>query len=81
MAKTAVQKNCLTYNQNMKTAVTYNRFSPGPNQREESITGQLRENHRLAEQKGLTVIKDYIDRSLTGRSRGDNLRECLRGVR
>lgn len=68
MAKTAVQKNCLTYNQNMKTAVTYNRFSPGPNQREESITGQLRENHRLAEQKGLTVIKDYIDRSLTGRS-------------
>lgn len=48
-------------------AVTYNRFSPGPNQREESITGQMRENHRLAEQKGLKVIHDYIDRSLTGR--------------
>lgn len=52
----------------MNIAVTYNRFSPGPNQREESITGQLRENHRLAEQKGLTVVHDYIDRSLTGRS-------------
>jgi len=52
----------------MNNAVTYNRFSPGPNQREESITGQLRENHRMAEQKGLTVIHDYIDRSLTGRS-------------
>lgn len=48
-------------------AVTYNRFSPGPNQREESITGQMRENHRLAEQRGLKVIHDYIDRSLTGR--------------
>lgn len=48
-------------------AVTYNRYSPGPNQREESITGQMRENHRLAEQKGLKVIHDYIDRSLTGK--------------
>lgn len=48
-------------------AVTYNRYSPGPNQREESITGQMRENHRLAQQRGLTVIHDYIDRSLTGR--------------
>lgn len=68
MARTAVQNERLTYNYSMKVAVTYNRFSPGPNQREESITGQLRENHRLAEQKGLTVIHDYIDRSITGRS-------------
>ena len=52
----------------METAVTYNRYSPGPDQREESITGQLRENHRLAAQKNLTVIHDYIDRSLTGRT-------------
>ena len=58
----------MIYNLFMNNAVTYNRFSPGPNQREESITGQLRENHRMAEQKGLTVIHDYIDRSLTGRS-------------
>lgn len=51
----------------METAVTYNRYSPGPDQREESITGQLRENHRLAEQKNLTVIHDYIDRSISGK--------------
>lgn len=52
----------------METAVTYNRYSPGPEQREESITGQLRENHRLAEQKGLTVIHDYIDRSISAKT-------------
>lgn len=52
----------------MEKAVTYNRYSPGPNQREESITGQLRENHKLAKQKGLVVIHDYIDRSLSGKT-------------
>ncbi len=52
----------------METAVTYNRYSPGPDQREESITGQLRENHRLAKQKNLTVIHDYIDRSLSAKT-------------
>ncbi len=52
----------------METAVTYNRFSPGPDQREESITGQLRENHRLAKQKNLTVIHDYIDRCISGKT-------------
>lgn len=52
----------------MEIAVTYNRYSPGPDQREESITGQLRENHRFAEQKNLTVIHDYIDRSLSGKT-------------
>lgn len=53
----------------METAVTYNRYSPGPDQREESITGQLRENHRLAKQKNLKVIHDYIDRSLSGKTK------------
>ncbi len=52
----------------MEAAVTYNRYSPGPDQREESITGQLRENHRLAEQKNLTVIHDYIDRSISAKT-------------
>ncbi len=57
-------------------AVTYNRFSPGRKQREESITGQLRENHRLAKEKGLIVIHDYIDRHLTGKT--DNRPDFLR---
>ena len=52
----------------MDKAVTYNRFSPGANQREESITGQLRENHRFAKQNNLVVIHDYIDRHLTGKT-------------
>lgn len=53
---------------NGKRAVTYNRFSEGAKQREESITGQLRENHRLAKEKGLIVIHDYIDRHITGKT-------------
>lgn len=49
-------------------AVTYNRYSPGPKQREESITGQIRQNRKLAKEKGLVVLHDYCDRSLTGRT-------------
>ncbi len=61
---------------NGKRAVTYNRFSEGAKQREESITGQLRENHRLAKEKGLIVIHDYIDRHITGKT--DNRPDFLR---
>ena len=56
------------YNDFMQTAVTYNRYSQGPDQREESITGQLRENHKLAKDRDLVVIHDYIDRSISGRT-------------
>ena len=49
-------------------AALYARFSPGPNQREESITGQMRENHLYCEKNNLVVVKEYADRSITGRT-------------
>lgn len=49
------------------TAVIYARFS-SDNQREESITGQLRECHAFAAREGLTVIHEYIDRALSART-------------
>ena len=48
------------------SAVIYARFSPGPNQREESIEGQVRECREVAARYGLTVIHVYADRRLTG---------------
>ena len=41
-------------------AVTYARFS-SDNQREESITAQLRAIREYAEREGITIIKEYID--------------------
>lgn len=49
-------------------AVIYARYSPGSRQNEQSIEGQLHENHAYAERMGLTVIGEYIDRALTGRN-------------
>lgn len=49
-------------------AALYARFSPGPNQREESIVGQMRENHLYCDKNNLVVVKEYADRSLTGRT-------------
>lgn len=65
-------------------AVIYARYSSS-GQREESIEGQLRECHEYAKKNGFTVIGEYIDKALTGRSdkRPDfqrMLRDCERGV-
>lgn len=65
-------------------AVIYARYSSS-GQREESIEGQLRECHEFAQRNGLTVVGEYIDKALTGRSdkRPDfqrMLRDCERGV-
>ena len=49
-------------------AVIYARFSTGPNQREESIEGQIRECKEIAKKHGLMVIHEYADRRLTGTS-------------
>ena len=57
----------------MKRAVIYARYSPGPNQTEQSIEGQIRECMKYAEQHDLRVIKTYIDRKVSGRT--DNRRE------
>lgn len=46
-------------------AVIYARYS-SHGQTEQSIEGQLRDNHAWAEQHGITIIGEYIDRALTG---------------
>ena len=48
-------------------AVIYARYS-SHNQREESIEGQLRECHDFAVKNGLTVIKEYCDRAISGKT-------------
>lgn len=47
--------------------VIYARYSCS-GQREESIEGQLKVCHKYAEDNNLTVIHEYIDKALTGRS-------------
>jgi len=49
----------------MSKAVIYARFS-SHSQNEQSIEGQLRDNHAWAKQHGITVIEEYIDRALSG---------------
>lgn len=52
-------------NTTMKGAVIYARYSC-ERQTEQSIEGQLRECYKYAEQNGLTIIHEYIDRAMTG---------------
>ena len=47
--------------------VIYARYS-SHNQREESIEGQIRECKRYAEQHGITIVGEYADRAITGRT-------------
>lgn len=48
-------------------AVIYARYS-SHNQREESIEGQLRECQEFAVKNGLTIIDEYIDRAISGKT-------------
>ena len=48
-------------------AVIYARYS-SDNQREESIEGQVQACTELAEKDGMTIIKIYADRAMTGRN-------------
>lgn len=48
-------------------AVIYARYSSHA-QREESIEGQLRECHEFALKNGLTIINEYCDRALSGKT-------------
>jgi len=57
-------------------AVIYARYSPGPDQREESIEGQIRECTEYAERHGITVVGHYADRGISGRT--DNRAEFQR---
>lgn len=47
-------------------AVIYARYSHGPNQRDESIEGQIRECKEVARRHGLTIIHEYIDKRMSG---------------
>lgn len=49
------------------TGVIYARYS-SHNQREESIEGQLRECRRYAQENGITIVGEYIDRAITGKT-------------
>jgi site-specific DNA recombinase len=49
-----------------RRAVIYARYSPGPNQRDESIEGQIRECKDVAKRHGLMVIHEYADKRMTG---------------
>lgn len=51
----------------MINAVVYARFS-GHGQTEQSIEGQLHDAYDFAAREGYTIIGEYIDRALTGRS-------------
>ena len=53
--------------QNFIPAVIYARYSSS-GQREESIEGQLRECHEYAKRNGFTVVGEYVDKALTGRT-------------
>jgi DNA invertase Pin-like site-specific DNA recombinase len=50
----------------MKKAVIYARYSPGPNQTEYSIEGQLRECRAYAKREGFVIIQEYADRKKSG---------------
>lgn len=49
-------------------AVIYARYSPGPDQTESSIEGQLKECYDFAKRNGYNVIEEYIDRALSGKT-------------
>lgn len=49
-------------------AVAYYRYSPGSGQTEQSIEGQRRDCMAYAKAHGYTIVKEYIDRHLTGRN-------------
>lgn len=51
----------------MIRAVIYARFS-SENQREESIEGQIRECRKYAQDHGMSVVAEYADRALSGRT-------------
>jgi len=51
----------------MKNAVIYARYSSST-QTEQSIEGQLRDCYNYAEREGYSVVGEYIDRALTGRT-------------
>lgn len=48
--------------------VIYARYSPGPNQTDQSIEGQLRDCTRFCEDNNIRIVGTYIDKKQTGRN-------------
>lgn len=74
----------MEYKNELIPAVIYARYSSS-GQREESIEGQLRDCHAYAKANGFTVVGEYVDKALTGKTdkRPDfqrMLRDSGRGV-
>ena len=57
----------MEHNEKFIPAVIYARYSSS-GQREESIEGQLRECHAYAKRNGFSVVGEYVDKALTGRT-------------
>ena len=51
----------------MTKAVIYARYS-SHNQREESIEGQIRECQDFAARNDMTIVGEYIDRAISGKT-------------
>lgn len=49
-------------------AVIYARYSPGSKQSDLSIEGQLRDCHAFSVREGYSIVNEYIDRAITGRT-------------
>lgn len=60
-------------------AVIYARYSPGPNQTDKSIEGQIRECTQFAQQNDIVIVGTYADHKKTGRN--DNRAEFQRMLR
>jgi len=50
-----------------KTAAIYARFSPGREQTEQSIEGQVRVCEQYAQAHGIKIVDTYVDRRISGR--------------
>lgn len=66
------------------TGFIYARYSPGPQQTEASIEGQVRECKEYADRNGIRIINVYSDSKQTGRNSDragfqQMLRDCKRG--
>ena len=62
--------------------VIYARYSPGPNQTDQSIEGQLRECKQFAEENNITIVNTYADKKQTGRNDNRvNFKKCCKIAR
>ena len=61
-------KSAKLTNGEYEDGVIYARYSPGPNQTDQSIEGQLRDCTRFCEENNIRIVGTYIDKKQTGRN-------------